>query len=162
MSNLEALRHQIADATVECPGDNVVPPPSYGVIHALAHCTRCDDTGRVAKYPWARQGCPCLGMFDGINHYYDTTDGAHCCRLFIYEAGIESNDCDLCHGKRYVPHPNLEWLCLQELWSEGVKLLEYSNTPFYRVFETPWWDEIGSGATTEEAILRAVIKKGTV
>src|SRR3972149_8191132 len=42
---------EIVEWWMECPGDSVVPPPSYGINHALAYCTRCDGTGKVLRYP---------------------------------------------------------------------------------------------------------------
>lgn len=50
---LAKIRTRAESKQVECPGDGVVPPPSYGIIHALAHCTRCQDEGHIPNPAYA-------------------------------------------------------------------------------------------------------------
>ena len=103
---LDILKHQIADATVECPRVD---------RRLKIDCTTCGGTGEVAKYPWARKECPCI------------------CREFTamcydcIRAGEHTEDCHSCGGATYLPTDNLEWLCLQILCGGGVAIQLYQD-----------------------------------
>ena len=81
----------LAQLTTECPGDSVVPPPSYGIIHALAHCTQCDNTGRVSlldpptpEHPAGKFGlrvkCDGFMVPVGDTKYHEIYPGAPSCQ----------------------------------------------------------------------------------
>ena len=85
---------RLAGQEKECPGDRVVPPPSYGILHALAHCTRCDDTGKVLRFPTLRQSS---------EYHQDCIPFGFCNLDAICKVEVGN-----CQGRGWLPADNLE------------------------------------------------------
>ena len=93
---LKELLLACAGATVPC----TVCPAC--VDHPSVTVT-CKDK-RMFFFPDSvRLPCPCLAAYDGINHYLDATGGYRCCKVTLYDAGKETQDCRCCRGRGWVP-----------------------------------------------------------
>ena len=115
-------------------------------------CEFCDGKGQVYALPDSvRELCPCLRAYDGINHYLDATDGYRCCKVFLYEEGKESPDCQVCRGRIFTPSRSLEaWLEADDA-DEIFFSREDNGWRCYR-FASP----SGQGSTKAEAYYRAL------
>ncbi len=69
----------------------------------------CDGNMKVWALAGLRKACPCLGVADGINHWYEI-GGCRRCRVHFVHEGREEESCFNCQGRGEVADVTLETL----------------------------------------------------
>ena len=132
----------LAELTTECPGDSVVPPPSYGIIHALAHCTQCDNTGRVSlldpptpEHPAGKFGLrvKCSQCFGDGKQRQLKVGGMALAGAWDETESVDA-PCPTCQGRGWTLTTD-PWTCVRAAWShleELPKIMHLGSVPMQR------------------------------